>query len=285
MGEVVPEGKRSDTARQELASLLRTARLDRGMSGQELAAALGWSQSKVSKIENGRTRPSSDDVRTWLEACRASAETLHHGSELAEGALVESRHWRVIHADGLSSGQGGVKALEARSDTVRSFQPSLIPGLLQTAEYARQVLTAVNISGQNDIPEAVSARISRQDVLYDSDRRFEFTLTDSALRWHPQGREILPAQLDRLLSIATLTNVSLRVLPLGAPFGHLQSNGFLLFETQDEPTVIVETFTRELRITDPQEVAQYRDIHTRLTEHALSEDDSRTYIRDLATST
>lgn len=284
MGEVVPEGKGANSVRRELASLLRLARLDSGMSGQELASSLSWSQSKVSKIENGRTRPSSDDTRTWLEACRASAATLRHAAELAEGALVESRHWRVIHADGLSSGQGGVKALEERSEVVRSFQPSLVPGLLQTAEYARQVLTAVNVSGQSDIPEAVSARMRRQDVLYEPDRRFEFTVTDAALRWHPHGRDFLPAQLDRLLSLATLTNVALRVLPLDSPFGHLQSNGFLLFETPDEPTVIVETFTRELRITDPQEVAQYRDIHTSLTGQALAEDDSRTYIRDLAAS-
>ncbi|GHC83861.1 transcriptional regulator [Nocardiopsis terrae] len=284
MGDRVPEGKRTDKARKELASLLRTTRLDRGLSGQELADTLGWSQSKVSKIENRRTRPSQEDVRTWLETCRASAQVLHHGTGLAESALVESRHWRAVHSQGMASGQSGVQALEERSGTVRSFQPSLVPGLLQTAGYARQVLTAVDISGQGDTPQAVAARMRRQEALYDADRRFEFTLTESALRWHPHGGEILPAQWDRLLSIATLSNVSLRVLPLHASFGHLQSNGFLLFENADSPTVIVETFTRELLLTDPDEVDQYREIHTRLTEHALPEDDSRDFIRDLATT-
>lgn len=278
----VQEGKREDGARQELASLLRTSRLDRGLSGQELADRLGWSQSKVSKVENGRTRPSSSDVRAWLEACHASGEVFRHGDELAEGALVESRHWRAVHAKGLGPGQGGVGGLERRAEIVRSFQPSLVPGLLQTAEYARQVLSAVNISGQADVPEAVAARMRRQEVLYQADRSFEFILTEGALLWHPHGGDILSAQWDRLLSIATLTNVALRVLPQGRPFGHLQSNGFLLFEVPDEPTVIVETFTRELRLTDPDEVAQYRDIHTRLIDHALSEDDSRAFIQDLA---
>lgn len=280
----MPQGKGDDSTREELASLLRASRLDRGLSGQELAEALRWSQSKVSKIENGRTKPSSSDVEAWLDACCAQMEVARKGAELAEAALVESRHWRVVHAKGLRPGQDGVRSLEQSSGLVRSFQPSLVPGLLQTAEYARQVLNAVNISGQRDVPEAVAARMRRQEALYDHEQRFEFTLTESALRWHPHDPDLLPAQWDRLLSIATLTNVVLRVLPLSSPSGHLQSNGFLLFESSDEPTVIVETFTRELSITEPEEVHQYRDVHRTLTEHALNEEASRNYLRDLVSS-
>ncbi len=278
------QGKGDDSAREELASLLRTARLDRGLSGQELADALCWSQSKVSKIENGRTKPSSSDVETWLDACRARLDVARKGAELAEATLVESRHWRVVHAKGLRSGQDEARSLEQRSDLVRSFQPSLVPGLLQTAEYARQVLSAANVSGQRDVPEAVAARMRRQEALYDHGRGFEFTVTESALRWHPHDPDLLLGQWDRLLSVATLTNVTLRVLPLSSPFGHLQSNGFLLFESSDEPTVIVETFTRELSITEPEEVRQYRDVHSILTEHSLDEEASRDYLRDLASS-
>lgn len=284
MEEFVPGGKGTDSARQELAALLRTARLDRGLSGQELADVLDWSQSKVSKIENGRTRPSTSDVEAWLDACHAPQEVARRSLELTEAALVESRHWRAVHARGLRSGQDGVRTLEQRADTVRSFQPSLVPGLLQTAEYARQVLSAVNISGQRDVPEAVAARMRRQEALYDPERRFEFTLTEAALRWHLHDADLLPAQWDRLLSIATLTNVVLRVLPLASPLGRLQSNGFLLFEIPDEPTVIVETFTRELALTESEEVGQYRHIHAVLTEHALDEEASRDYLRSLSAS-
>lgn len=284
MKEFAPRGKRTDGSRKELASLLRSARLDCGLSGQELADVLGWSQSKVSKIENGRTRPTADDVKAWLGACRAPEDAVRQSSALAEAALVESRRWRVVHARGLRSGQDGVRALEQRAETVRSFQPSLVPGLLQTAEYARQVLSAVNLSGQRDVPEAVAARMRRQEALYDPGRCFEFTLTEAALRWHPHDAYLLAAQVDRLLSVATLTNVSLRVLPLSSSFGHLQSNGFLLFEIPDEPTVIVETFTRELAITEPEEVSQYRDIHAALTGHALDEAASRDYLRDFSAS-
>ncbi|MFY7069701.1 helix-turn-helix domain-containing protein [Nocardiopsis changdeensis] len=264
--------------------MLRSARLNSGLAGQELADVLGWSQSKVSKIENGRTRPTTDDVKAWVDACRVSKDVARHSSELAEAVLVESRHWRVVHARGLRAGQEGVRALEQRAEVVRSFQPSLVPGLLQTAEYARQVLSAVDLSGRRDIPEAVAARMRRQEALYEPDRRFEFTLTEAALRWHPHDADLLAAQVDRLLSVATLTNVTLRVLPLSSSFGHLQSNGFLLFEIPDDPTVIVETFTRELVITDPEEVGQYRDIHAVLTEHALNEAASRDHLRELAAS-
>ncbi|GAA1440039.1 helix-turn-helix transcriptional regulator [Nocardiopsis tropica] len=284
MKDDTSEGKGFESAREELASLLRAARLDGGLSGQELADTLGWSQSKVSKIENGRTRPSADDTDAWLSACRVSPEVRRRSSELAESALVESRHWRAVHARGLRSGQDGVRSLEQRAEVVLSFQPSLVPGLLQTAEYARQVLTAVNTSGQRDVPEAVAARMRRQEALYDPRRRFEFTLTEAALRWHLHEPGLLAAQWDRLLSVTTLGNVALRVLPLDAPFGHLQSNGFLLFEIPDEPTVIVETLTRELVLTEAEEVGQYRDIHTTLSEHALSEKASRDHLRSLVSS-
>ncbi|WP_017623641.1 helix-turn-helix domain-containing protein [Nocardiopsis chromatogenes] len=276
------ESARTQGARSRLASLLRTARLDRGLSGHELARDLGWSQSKVSKIENGRTRPSVGDVEQWLDACRVPLNVREQAAELTEAALVESRHWRAVHAQGLKERQQQVGALEERSSEVLSFQPSLVPGLLQTAEYARQVLTLADASTTKDVPAAVAARMQRQEVLYRTDKRFCFVITEAALRWHPFDASLLSAQTDRLLAVSTLSNVELRVLTLAHGFGQRQNNGFLLYESADDSTVIVETFTRELVITEPDEVDQYRSIHAVLREHALTEADSRTFIADVA---
>ncbi|WP_017539777.1 helix-turn-helix domain-containing protein [Nocardiopsis halophila] len=277
------ESARAQGARRRLASLMRTARLDHGLSGHELARELGWSQSKVSKIENGRTRPSADDVDQWLDACRASSEDREQAEELTQAALVESRRWRAVHAQGLKQRQREVGALEERSSEVLSFQPSLVPGLLQTAEYARQVLTLADASATKDVPAAVAARMQRQEVLYRRDKRFRFVVTEAALRWYPFDNALLAAQVDRLQAVSTLANVELRVLPFTSAFGQAQDNGFLLYEVADDPTVIVETFTRELVITEPDEVDQYRSIHAVLREHALSEADSRAFLAEMPT--
>lgn len=107
-------------------------------------------------------------------------------------------------------------------------------------------------------------------------------ITEAALRWHPFDASLLSAQTDRLLAVSTLSNVELRVLTLAHEFGQRQNNGFLLYEIADDSTVIVETFTRELVITEPDEVDQYGSIHAVLREHALTEADSRTFIADVA---
>lgn len=274
----MPEPIEQHAARTELAQILRSLRLDSGRSGEQLATELGWSQSKVSKIERGRTRPSRSDTESWARACGASATTRAQVSELAGAALVEARHWRVSHRGGLAQRQHEVAAIEERSSLVRSFQPALVPGLLQTAEYARQVLTLADVSARGDTAMAVAERLRRQEALYRERTRFEFVLAEASLWWHAEDIAILVPQIDRLLSVATLPNVHIRVLPIDAPSGQVQSHGFLLYEEDEEPRVIVETYTRELVLTDADEIAAYRAIHQRFTERAFSEAGSRDFL-------
>lgn len=254
--------------RTQLAARLRELRVSARLSGEHLAGQLRWSQSKVSKIETGKTRPSADDVRAWGAATDASPEVIEALVELAQQVHVEAVSWRVSHRDGLTQRQHEVKELEAASTMVRSFQPAVVPGLLQTAEYARRVLTYADLSGQRDVPAAVAARTERQSVLYDQTKRFEFVLAEAALWWRPGPPELLLAQLDRILSVMTLSNVDVRVIPLRAEARAFYVNGFLLYET-DEPLVMVETFTRELLLTEDADVDTYRDLHVRLQEGAV----------------
>ncbi|MEY9210953.1 helix-turn-helix transcriptional regulator [Thermobifida halotolerans] len=272
------ESPRQHAARAELARLLRSLRLDSGRSGEQLAAALGWSQSKISKIERGRTRPSRGDAESWARTCGADTAALSRVAELAEAALVEARHWRASHRGGLARRQREVAAIEERATLLRSFQPTLVPGLLQTAAYARQVLTLADVSGRGDVAAAVAERLRRQEALYRERTDFAFTLTEAALWWHAEDRSVLLPQIDRLLSVATLPNVTVRVLPLTTPSGAVPSHGFLLYEEDEEPRVIVETHTRELVLTDPDEVAAYRTLHGRFTERALPVEDTRDFL-------
>src|SRR2546430_5718099 len=150
-------------ARNALGKRLRELRSAAGFSGRQLAELLSWPPSKVSKLENGRQTPSDDDIREWtgatdavheMEALLASLHTLE----------VQHAEWQRILRTGLKPHQQELAELDARTRLFRAFEPTFVPGLLQTAEYARyrfaQSITVFKV--RNDINEAVAARVKRQ---------------------------------------------------------------------------------------------------------------------------
>jgi hypothetical protein len=141
----------------------------------------------------------------------------------------------------------------------------MVPGLLQIADYARRVIAMSYRPG--DVAAAVAARIERQSVLYDQTKRFEFLLTEGALGWRPGGMDMRP-QHHRLLSIASLPNVGLSVVPHG-PGSMPLLHPFVVFELAAETLVTVETYSAELQVRDAADVARYREVWERLREGAV----------------
>jgi transcriptional regulator with XRE-family HTH domain len=171
-------------ARDALGKRLRELRQQAGLNGRQLAESLSWPPSKVSKLENGRQTPTDDDIRGWTRVTDNEGET--------EALLVSLRTLEVQHAEwqrqlktGLKLHQQEIVELDAKTRLFRAFESTFIPGLLQTAEYARarfaQSIAVFKV--RNDINEAVQARIQRQEILYRSDKRFHFVLTEAALRY------------------------------------------------------------------------------------------------------
>jgi transcriptional regulator with XRE-family HTH domain len=138
--------------RRELASRLRGLREDAGLSTTRLAAVLGWSQSKVSKIENGRTKPAVSDVEAWLTAVEAPADQRAELLDIAESVQVASIIWDRTLRGGREEHQRTIGRLLDEACDMRVFQSAVVPGLLQTAEYARRVL------GLADVFELASGR-------------------------------------------------------------------------------------------------------------------------------
>ena len=160
----------------------------------------------------------------------------------------------------VSSMQIEFRELEATSMAVRNFQPGIIPGLLQTAEYARRILQMAGAQDDDDLASAVTVRLERQQALYDRGRRFEFILTEAALRWRP-GPGLLAAQLDHLASMATLETAELAVIPADAEMHAITRCGFILYEDRNDgepPVVAIETPHSLLYATDA-DVETYRD--------------------------
>lgn len=249
-------------ARNALGQRLRELRRQANLTGRQLAESLSWPASKISKLENGRQTPTDDDIRAWTRTTNSEAE--------AEALLASLHTLEVQHAEwqrqikmGLRPHQQEIAELDAKTRLFRAFESTFIPGLLQTAEYARyrfaQSITVFKV--KNDIDEAVQARVRRQEILYRPDKRFHFVLTEAALRYRLCPPEIMLGQLDRLVSFSALPNVRLGIIGFETAYVVAPAHGFWLL---DNDRVMVETFSAELNLAQPQEIELYGSVFNQL---------------------
>jgi hypothetical protein len=179
----------------------------------------------------------------------------------------------LLHRLGLTERQREIGELEREATAIHVFQPTMVPGLLQIADYARRVMSQGNPSDQADMAQAVAERMQRQTILYNQTKNFEFLLTEAALRWRPGPPQLMRAQLDHVISMASLPNVSLGVLLLDQEAPDAYLHPFVIFELGDDLLVTVETYSAELQVNDPQEVGVYPRTLERYRNAALWADD------------
>jgi hypothetical protein len=238
------------------------------------------SQPKVSRIENARSVPTLDDIEAWVKATNAKTEEVTELAVLLDQIATEARSWRLVNRLGLAPRQHEIAELEQSAHTIRVFQPVMVPGLLQIADYARRVMEMTYTAGP-DIAAAVAVRMERQTILYDQAKQFEFVVTEGALRWRPGPPDMMRAQLDRLMSVASLPNVTLALVPHGeTPIPLLHP--FVIFELEDESLVTAETYSTELQLHDTQDIARYRQVLDQLRPAAAP--DAAALIRAIAAS-
>ncbi len=259
-------------ARQALADQLREVRLTAGLTGHALASRAGWhGVSKVSKIEHGTRPVSSDDVRTWCQVCGTSAERTEE--LLAEQRAVAGMWvpYQRLNRAGLRKAQESVRPGYERSALVRAYQPKIVPGLLQTAEYTTALLEDARDRQRvqrDDVAEAVAERARRQRVLTRAGHRFVFVIEEPVLRYRFCEPEILRGQLLHLYETARLPTVWLGIIPLAADRRKvLPREGFVMF---DEELVRVELISGVLSVSQPREISMYVRDFTDLARIALN---------------
>ena len=177
--------------RGQLGAELRRVRMLAGLSGRQLARAAGLSQSAVSRAERGESVLSLPEVTAWADAAGVSGDRRAVLLALAEAAVNEVATFRLRLRGGLAAAQESVGDLEASARVVRNFQPGIIPGLLQTADYARRIMALADTGHDGGLAAAVAARLARQQALHDPARSFEFVMTEAALRYRPGAPDIL----------------------------------------------------------------------------------------------
>lgn len=253
----------------QLGAELRTLRSLAGLTTREIAPHTGLSSARVSRVETGQSILSLPEIDAWVEAVGADAtahERLRELAMLAHGHAVDP--FRLAASDL----QERIADVEARAGRIVTVQPQIVPGLLQTAGYARAILTLVDVTGQ-DLAAAVAARMRRQEALYDPATQFEFLLTEAALRWPAGGPEIMAAQYDRLTQVSTLNNVRIGLIPLGQPVHAVpwcDVNIYDEFADGTAPMADIELPHAEVWVTDPTDVDVYLTLVRRLWDSAVT---------------
>ena len=245
--------------RRRLAEALKALRVGAGLSGARLAEMLGWQQSKVSKIETRRQLPGEDDISAWTGATRASPEAASDLLAMLRGARIEYAAWKDAYRESGADGvQAGILEIEAGSARIAEFQPALISGLLQTAEYARELqhLPCGPLSygrDEDEISRMVAERMQRQQVLYQPGKQVQIVMLEGALRSRVVSAQTLAGQLDRLMSVIGLASLELGIIPFEAAVPVWPTAGFRLYDD----LVIEESVEGENQVADPDLVARY----------------------------
>ncbi|WP_107657786.1 helix-turn-helix domain-containing protein [Nocardia suismassiliense] len=262
-------------AREALGARLRELRRTAGLTNRKLARLSGWHESKVSKIEYGRIMPSDTDIRAYCQHADAADQlpdllaTLHN----IDSAYLE---WRRILATGMSRRQQKSVKLEAEARNLRIYSTQVVPGLLQTAEYAeglfRRHIEFYRVP--DDLDSAVAKRMERQRVLYQRDHRFHFVMGEQSLYTTVGNDGVMRGQLDRLASMIGMPRITLGIVPATAE-ALIVSTSFVMF---DNNMVMVEGTAAELTITQPRELAIYGRAFDTLAKQAVTADKARALI-------
>ncbi|WP_116211511.1 helix-turn-helix domain-containing protein [Streptomyces olivoreticuli] len=254
-------------ARQALADRLRELCRDAGMEGKQLAAACGWHPSKVSRISTAKTTPSADDIRVWCQACGREDQTddLIASLRAVEGMWVQ---WHRMERTGLRRAQESVLPLYERTSRFRAYSPNFVPGLVQTSGYTEDVLRAVQRRrvAIDDVADAVAVRMDRQRVLHEGQRLFAFLVEESVLRNGLGDADTQAEQLEHLVSVGALPNVSVGVIPARVGRARMPVEGFWIY---DAAQVNVELVSGYLTLTQPSEVKAYADTFAMLADMAV----------------
>jgi transcriptional regulator with XRE-family HTH domain len=274
--------------RRELAERLRLLRKQRGLTQEDLAKRLGWTQARVSRVDRGTTLPRAEDVDAWAGALQASGEERATLAELADALRVQMTAWRREMAIGRRRVQAEIRTLEERASTIWAFSLDVVPGLLQTAAYAEMMFRLGRSAPpeDEDLAAVVAARIARQAALEDGGKTVHLLCTETAFRRSLLGRDAMVEQVERVIAAAE-RGVAVGVIAFAA---YERTQTYHAFAVIGDPAagessvVVAETVTHVLTVRDEDEIAAYIGHFNDLWAAATTGDDLVPYLREVAAS-
>lgn len=266
--------------RRRLGAELRRHREATGLTIEQVAIQMACSTSKISRLETGQTGASPQDVHAMLLLYGVGQHELDDLVEVA--GQTRQRGWRQRDGTALSS---AFVDFEAAAAQLRSYEAQCVPGLLQIEDYARHLLANGSDTPQQ-IDNRVRVRMARHALLTQDDPIDLWCVIDEAVLMRPVGgQSVMRRQLEHLATMSALPNVTLQVLPLeiGAHPGMDGSFVVLRFPHASDPdTVYVTMATGGVLQEKPDELNRYVNIFHRLTEAALTPQDSTALVHTMA---
>ena len=260
----------------KLSATLRQLRKDAGLSGTEAAHQAGLSQSKVSRTEIGTFMPTPEHVEALCRAYRAPAEVRRELVRMARELREDRISARVVLERGGWWLQERIGRIEEVAGRIRSLTPTTVEGLLQTRGYT-QALFGESLS-PDDLERTIEARMARQHLL-DTDREFEFVMTEGSLRWNMGGAAVMADQLDKLIEASHRGNVRLGVVPWTIPVTMPLHHAFAIFDSR---AVMFGTLIATALITESRAVADYESHWSELAPFVSYGDEARSVIDRIA---
>lgn len=260
------------TQRLEFGDRLAALREGADLQQKDLAAALGWDPSKVSKLEHGRQLPTDVDLTHWVHTTDADDHLDQMRDQLRRLRIAHGAWRRQVRAGHRARQEQDAREENAAS-VIRAVDIMAVPGLLQIADYARAVFLAqadLLDTSADDVDEAVRERLRRSQILYEPGRTVEILVAESALSTAVCLPSVMVAQLDRLAAVVGLPGVRFGVLPAYRQLPCLLPTGFWIVDRE----VFVEHAAGELRIDDEDQFATYNKLADRLWGAALEGDDA-----------
>jgi transcriptional regulator with XRE-family HTH domain len=270
---------------RRLAVELMRRREARGLSREEVARQLEWSTSTIFRIETGRSRPQPGNVRTLLELYGVTGPERDGLIQLARDARQPG--WWHSFRDVLPNPYEVYIGLEAGASSIRNFEPVVVPGLLQTGDYARAMFrSGPRELDRDEVGRRVEVRMGRQEILERDDHPGLWAVIDEAvIRRVVGGPVVMRGQLRHLVDRAEQGTTTVQVVPFraGAHAGTTGPFVILEFLESTDPTVVyVETLAGDIYLEERRDVNRYRLAFDRLLAAALHPDDSVRLIEQAA---
>ncbi|MGV9312516.1 helix-turn-helix domain-containing protein [Streptomyces sp. NPDC003691] len=260
---------RLDQSGLELAAALKQLRKQAGLSGARLAARCNMSQSKVSRIEGNKVRPSLVDVEQILKGLGTSPSVAAEVLALARIAQTEWQNRRALHRKGLDKKQLELAGIEASTTDFRHFLLSMTTGLLATPEYIRESISDTPPTQQ---AKAVRMKLERQALLLDRSKNFTFVLTEQAVRYPLASPEAMAMQISLLISLSRQENIRVGVLPRDVKFSSTPLSTFTVY---DDRLATIETDLGAAVFRDPRDIRSLLDRFSSYEPYAAFGDEAR----------
>jgi transcriptional regulator with XRE-family HTH domain len=271
----------------ELSRLFLDLRERAGLSQPDAALRAGITQSKLSRAETGRGVPAIATARRLAQIYKANADERRKLIDLVTVMKPARLDSRLIMQRGRNLRfQARIAEIERSCAVVRSYQPHMILGAVQTPAYALAVFTAHNSrpsrTANADRPEDLAAvRAERfRRLTAEQHRMWKLVMTEAALNWHVRSPELMVEQMGFLIDASRLPNVRLGIIPSRAPARVFAPHGFDMYDSRG---VCIGTKTATALTTDAGDIADYEALFGELEQMAVHDDEARTLIARVAT--